>query len=75
MKRSRFIDEQVIAIRKENEAGWRVDNLCLRFGISSAPFYAWRKKLGGMEFSNAKKLRELETENAWLERIVADKML
>ncbi len=75
MKRSRFSDEQVIAIVKENEAGSKVDDLCRRHGISSATFYAWRKKFGGMEVSDAKKLRELETENARLKRIVADQML
>lgn len=75
MKRSRFSDEQVIAILKENEAGSKVDDLCRRLGISSATFYAWRKKFGGMEVSDAKKLRELETENARLKRIVADQML
>jgi putative transposase len=75
MKRSRFSDEQVIAILKENEAGSKVDDLCRRHGISSATFYAWRKKFGGMEVSDAKKLRELETENARLKRIVADQML
>lgn len=75
MKRSRFSDEQIIAVIKENEAGARVDDLCRRHGISSATFYAWRKKFGGMEASDAKKLRDLETENARLKRIVADQML
>lgn len=75
MKRSRFSDEQVITILKENEAGARVDELCRRHGISSATFYAWRKKFGGMEASDAKRLRELEMENAKLKRIVADQML
>ena len=75
MKRSRFSDEQVITILKENEAGARVDELCRRHGISSATFYAWRKKFGGMEASDAKRLRELEAENARLKRIVADQML
>lgn len=75
MKRSRFTDEQIIAILRENEGGAKVDELCRRHGISSATFYAWRKKLGGMEASDAKKLRELETENARLKKIVADQML
>lgn len=75
MKRSRFSDEQVIAVIKENEAGAKVDELCRKHGISSATFYAWRKKFGGMEASDAKKLRELEAENARLKRIVADQML
>ena len=75
MKRSRFSDERVIAMLKENEAGARVDELCRRHGISSATFYAWRKKFGGMEASDAKRLRELEAENAKLKRIVAEQML
>jgi putative transposase len=75
MKRRRFSDEQIIASLKENEAGARVDELCRRHGISSATFYAWRKKFGGMEASDAKRLRELESENAKLKRIVAEQML
>ena len=75
MKRSRFSDEQIIAVLKENEAGARVDDLCRRHGISSATFYAWRKKLGGMQGSDARRLRELEAENTKLKRIVADQML
>ena len=75
MKRSRFSDEQIIAALKENEAGARVDELCRRHGISSATFYAWRKKFGGMEASDARRLRELESENAKLKRIVAEQML
>lgn len=75
MKRSRFTDEQIIAVLKENEAGARVDDLCRRHGISSATFYAWRKKLGGMQASDARRLRELEAENTKLKRIVADQML
>lgn len=74
MKRSRFSDEQVIAILKENEAGARVDELCRRHGISSATFYAWRKKFGGMEASDAKRLGELKAENAELKRIVAGQL-
>ena len=75
MKRSRFTDEQIIAVLKENEAGAKIDDLCRRRGISSATFYNWRKKLGGMEASDAKRLRDLEAENARLKRIVADQML
>ena len=58
-----------------NEAGAKVDDICRRHGVSGATFYAWRKKFGGMERSDAKRLRELETENAKLKRIVADQVL
>ena len=75
MKRKRFSEEQIIAVLKENEAGGKVDDLCRRHGISTATFYAWRRKYGGMDASEAKRLRELESENAKLKRIVADQML
>lgn len=75
MKRKRFSEEQIIAVLKENEAGAKVDDLCRRRGISTATFYAWRRKYGGMDASEAKRLRELESENAKLKRIVADQML
>ena len=75
MKRSRFSDEQIIAILREHENGTKTDELCRRHGISPATFYVWRKKLGGMEVSNARKLRALEDENARLKRIVADQAL
>lgn len=75
MKRKRFSEEQIITVLKENEAGARVDDLCRRHGISSATFYTWRKKYGGMDASEAKRLRALEAENARLKRIVADQML
>ena len=75
MKRKRFSEEQIIGVLKENEAGAKVDDLCRRHGISSATFYSWRRKYGGMDASDAKRLRELEAENAKLKRIVADQML
>ena len=75
MKRKRFTEEQIIGVLKENEAGAKVDELCRRHGISSATFYTWRKKYGGMDASEAKRLRALEAENAKLKRIVADQML
>ena len=75
MKHRRFSDEQIIGVLKEHEAGANVDELCRRHGVSSATFYTWRKKYGGMEASDAKRLRELETENAKLKRIAADQML
>jgi len=75
MKHSRFSEAQIIAVLNENEAGARVDELCRRHGISAATFYAWRKKFGGMEVSDARRLRELEAENVRLKRIVADQLL
>ncbi len=75
MKRKRFTEEQIIGVLKESEAGAKTDDICRRHGISSATFYTWRKKYGGMDASDAKRLRELEIENAKLKRIVADQML
>ena len=75
MKRRRFSEEQIIGVLKESEAGAQTDELCRRHGISPATFYNWRKKFGGMEASDARRLRELESENAKLKRIVADQML
>jgi len=75
MKRKRFTEEQIIGVLKESEAGAKVDELCRRHGISTATFYTWRKKYGGMDASEAKRLRELEAENARLKRIVADQVL
>lgn len=75
MKRSRFTEEQIIGVLKQHETGVSVADLCREHGISSATFYAWRKKFGGMEACEAKKLRALETENARLKRLLADAML
>ena len=75
MKHKGFSDEQVIGVLKEHEAGARVDDICRRHAISTATFYTWRKKYGGMEASDAKRLRELEAENMKLKRIVADQVL
>lgn len=75
MKRKRFSEEQIIGVLKESKAGSKADDLCRRHGISTATFYAWRKKYGGLEVSEARRLRELEVENAKLKRIVADQVL
>ena len=75
MKRKRFTEEQIIGVLKENEAGAKVEDLCRRHGIGSATFYNWRKKYGGLEVNEARRLRDLETENARLKKIVADQML
>lgn len=75
MKRKRFSEEQIIGVLKESEAGAKTDDVCRRHGISSATFYSWRKKYGGLEVNEARRLRDLESENAKLKRIVADQML
>ena len=75
MKRSKFSEEQVIAILREQEAGAKTADVCRRHGISSATFYAWKAKYGGMEPSDAKRLKALEAENAKLKRLYADAML
>ena len=75
MKRSRFSDEQIIGILKEQQAGLSAAELCRKYGISDATFYTWRKKYGGLEVSEAKRLRALEDENGRLKRMLADAML
>ena len=75
MKRSKFSEEQIICILREQEAGSPTAEVCRRHGISSATFYAWKAKFGGMEVSEAKRLRALEDENAKLKRLLADAML
>ena len=75
MKRSRFSEEQIIAMLKEREAGMATADVCRRHGISSATFYKWKAKYGGLEVSDARRLRSLEEENARLKRLLADAML
>ena len=72
MKRSRFSDEQIIAMLRENEAGAKVDDICRRHGVSGATFYVWRKKYAGLMPSEMKRLKQLEEENGKLKKIVAD---
>jgi putative transposase len=75
MKRSRFTDERIIEILREHEAGATVAEVCRKHGMSSATFYAWKAKFGGMDVSEAKRLKALEAENAKLKRLYADAML
>ncbi|EAB1567118.1 IS3 family transposase [Salmonella enterica] len=75
MKRSRFSEEQIIAILKEQEAGMATADVCRRHGISSATFYKWKSKYGGLEVSEARRLRALEDENAKLKKLLAEAML
>lgn len=75
MKRSRFSEEQIIAILKEQEAGMPTAEVCRRHGISSATFYKWKSKFGGLEVSDARRLRTLEQENSRLKKLLAEAML
>ena len=75
MKRSRFSDEQIIGILKEQEAGAVTADVCRRHGISEATFYKWKAKFGGLEVTEAKRLRTLEDENAKLTKLFAEEML
>ena len=75
MKRSRFTEEQIIGILHEQEAGVPVADLCRKHGLSSPTFYKWKAKYGGMDVSEARRLKALEDENAKLKRMLADSML
>ena len=73
--KKRYLEEQIIKAIKQNEVGAKVDDICRDLGISSATFYNWRSKFAGLEVNEAKRLRELETENNKLKRLLADKLL
>ena len=75
MKRSRFSEEQIIAMLKEQEAGVATVDICRKHGVSSATFYKWKAKYGGLEVSDARRLKALEDENAKLKRLLAEQML
>ena len=72
MKKSRFTESQIVSILKESDAGMKVEEVCRRHGISSATYYNWKSKYGGMEASDVKRLKELEEENSCLKRMYAD---
>ncbi len=72
MKKSRFSEEQIIGVLKEHDAGVKTSDLCRRHGMSPATFYKWKSKFGGMDVSDARRLRALESENSKLKRLVAD---
>ena len=75
MKRSRFTEEQIVGVLKEHEAGTPTADLCRKHGISQGTFYNWKAKFGGLEVSEAKRLKGLEDENARLKKLLADAML
>ena len=75
MRRSRFTEAEIVGILKEAEAGAKIGELCRRVGIAETTFYRWRKRYGGLEVDQAKKLKAVEEENRRLKRLVADQAL
>ena len=75
MKGSRFSEEQIIGVLREQEAGARTEEVCRRHGISSAMFYKWKAKYGGLEVSDAKRLKAMDDENRRLKKLLAEAML
>lgn len=72
MKKSRFSDSQIVSILKETESGMKVDDVCRKHGISSATYYSWKSKYGGMQASDLKRMKELEVELNQLKKMYAD---
>ena len=75
MRKSRFKEEQIVAIIREYEAGAKVSELCRRHGMSNATFYKWKAKYGGMQVSDVKKLKDMEEENRRLKKLLAETLL
>ena len=75
MKKSRFSEEQIIGILKEQESGMKTADVCRRHGVSEATFYKWKSKYGGLQVSEAKRLKALESENSQLKKLLAETML
>ena len=75
MRRSKYSEEQIIGILKEHDAGLSTAEICRKYGVSNATFYKWRGKFGGMEVSDARKLKALEDENRKLKKLLAESML
>jgi putative transposase len=75
MTRSRFNEEQIVSILKKQETGLGTADLCRKHGISSATFYKWKAKYGGLDVSDARRLKTLEEENVWLKKLLTEAML